>query len=181
MKLSTLSIVLGLVVVLVQLYALMKPKEFIASARKFPRSLPWGYLLMAIGTAGFLVYLRRESIADFEKYKPVMMAVFGAIAIAVCIYVSDFLAVRGLAISMLVLAKLMTDTGRPRLGDTSWALLIQVWAYVFIVLGIWWTVSPWRCRDLIQWATSTEQRHKSLSFIRLAFGALVVVLGVTVF
>lgn len=181
MKLSLLSIVLGLVVVLVQLYALMKPKQFIAGARKFPRSLPWGYLLMAIGTAGFLFYLKQESIADFEKYKPVMMAIFGAIALAVCIYVNDFLAVRGLAISMLVLAKLMTDTGRPHIGDTSWALVIQTWAYLFVVLGIWWTVSPWRCRDLILWATDSEQRHKMLSCLRLAFGVLVIVLGLTVF
>jgi len=33
-----------------------------------------------------------------------------------CVFVRDFLAVRGLAVVMLLLGKLMVDTGRPHLG-----------------------------------------------------------------
>lgn len=181
MKLSTLSVLLGAGLALPQIYALLNPKEFIAGARKFSRSLPWGYALMAIGTLGFLGFLKQESIADFESYKPMMYAIFGAVAVAVCIFVSDFLAVRGLAISFMVLAKLMVDTGRPHLGDTNWVLVIQIWAYLLVCAGIWFTVSPWRCRDLINWATASERRVKLLSGLRLAFAALLVVLGLAVF
>jgi glucose uptake protein GlcU len=179
MKLSTLSVVLGLVVVLVQLYALTRPREFIEGVRKFPRSLPWGYLLMAVGTLGFFYYLKQESISDFERFKPLMFAAFGLIAVGVCVFVSDFLAVRGLAITILVLAKLMVDTARWH--ESPWRWVITSWAYVLVIAGIWFTISPWRCRDLVNWATASEKRVRALSCGRLAFGVLVVILGLAVF
>jgi hypothetical protein len=89
--------------------------------------------------------------------------------------------VRGLAVLLLLLAKVMLDTGRPHLGETPWVLLIQTWAYVLVIAGIWLTISPWRLRDFINWATATEQRIKIGSGIRLAFALLVVLLGFTAF
>jgi uncharacterized protein YacL len=65
--------------------------------------------------------------------------------------------------------------------DSPWVLVIQFWAYVLVVLGIWFTISPWRCRDILNWFTATEQRVKTYSLVRLAFGVFVVVLGLTVF
>jgi hypothetical protein len=122
-----------------------------------------------------------EPIADFAPMKPYMMAAFAAVGLGACFFVQDFLAVRGLAVMLLLIAKVMVDTGRPHLGETPWVLLIQTWAYVLILAGIWFTVSPWRLRDLINWATATEQRVQVGSAIRLAFALLVVTLGLTAF
>jgi hypothetical protein len=82
---------------------------------------------------------------------------------------------------LLLLGKLMVDTGRPHLDDSSWVLLIQAWAYVLIVAGIWFTVAPWRLRDFLNWATATEPRIKIGSAIRLSFALLVLILGLTAF
>jgi len=87
--------------------------------------------------------------------------------------------VRGLAIVFLLLAKLMVDTAR--WADTEWRLVIVTWAYVLVVAGMWFTVSPWRLRDLLNWATATDARVRVGSGIRLAFGLFVAVLGLTVF
>jgi hypothetical protein len=46
---------------------------------------------------------------------------------------------------------------------------------------MWFTVSPFRLRDLLDWATANEKRVRIGSAIRLAFGLFVVVLGLTVF
>ena len=181
MKLSTLSILLGLGMGLPQLYGLVKPAGFAAAVRKFPRSTPWGLVLMLGGTAWFLWYLSQESISDFASYKNALMAGFAAIGIGTCIFVQDFLAVRGLAVVLLLLAKLMVDTGRPHLPDTAWVLVIQTWAYVLVIAGIWFTISPWRLRDLLEWATASEQRVRVGSAIRLAFGLFVALLGFTKF
>src|SRR5256885_1588415 len=54
LKLSTLAVVLGLGMGLPQIYGIVKPAAFAAAVRKFPRSLPWGYALMLLGTAWFL-------------------------------------------------------------------------------------------------------------------------------
>src|SRR5690349_18748884 len=98
MKLSTLAVVLGLVVALPQIYGLLKPSAFAAAARKFPRSESWGFLLMGLGTIWFLWNLNNESISDFASYKNLMLVGFGAIGVLTCIFVRDFLAVRGLAV-----------------------------------------------------------------------------------
>jgi hypothetical protein len=180
-KLYILAIVLGLGVALPQLYGIMKPVESMAALRRFPRSLPWGWALMLLGTGWFLYNLSQESIADFASYKNLLFAGFAAVGIGSCVFIRDFLAVRGLAVVFLLLAKLMVDTGRPHLSQTSWVLVIQGWAYVMVLAGMWLTVSPWRLRDLVQWSTANEKRFKTLCAVRLGFGLMVAVLGITVF
>lgn len=181
MKLSLLSILLGLGLAVPQVYGLLKPAGFAAAARKFPRHVPTGIFLMLLGTAWFVWNVNIEPIADFEAIKKYMMVAFAAIGVGACFFVQDFLAVRGLAVVLLLLAKVMVDTGRPHLAETPWVLLIQAWAYVLVVAGIWFTISPWRLRDLINWATANEQRIKVGSAIRLGFALLVVTLGLTAF
>lgn len=179
MKLSTLAIILGLGIGLPQIYGLMHPTRFRDAVRKFPRSETIGYFLMLLGTVWFLWNLNQENISDFVAYKKAMLIGFAAVGVATCIYVRDFLAVRGLAIVLLLLAKLMVDTAR--WVDTEWRLVVVTWAYVLVVAGMWFTISPWRLRDLLNWATATDQRVRVGCGLRLAFGLFVVILGLAVF
>jgi len=181
MKLSLLSILLGAGMSVPQIYGVVNPQTFAAAARRFPRNLPAGIFLMLLGTAWFLWIVNQEPIADFSAFKPYMMAAFAAVGILTCIFVQDFLAVRGLAVVALLLGKLMVDTGRPHLGETHWVLVIQIWAYLLIVMGIWFTITPWKLRDILNWATATEARIKIGSIIRLAFALFIVLLGLTAF
>lgn len=181
LSLSTLAISLGLGLGLPQIYGLVKPAEFGAAVRKFPRSLPWGVALMLLATVWFLYYLSQESIADFASWKNVLFAAFAGVGIGSCIFVQDFLAVRGLAVVLLLLAKLMVDTGRPYLSHTPWVLVIQGWAYLLVLIGMWLTVSPWRLRDFLEWGTANEQRIKLCCGLRLGFACFVAALGLTVF
>ena len=178
-KLSTLAIALGLLFALPQIYGLLKPSAFAAALRKFPRSELWGFFLMGLGTAWFLWNLNNESISDFAAYKNLMLVGFGAVGVATCIFVRDFLAVRGLAVVLLLLGKLMLDTARWH--DSEWRLVIATLAYVWIIAGMWFTISPWRLRDLIQWVTANERRLRLISAVRLAFGVLLLLLGLTAF
>jgi len=79
----------------------------------------------------------------------------------------------------LLLGKLIVDTGRPHLADTPWVLVMQAWAYVLVVMGMWFTISPWRLRDILEWGTANEQRIKTGCGIRLVFGLFVAILGLT--
>jgi hypothetical protein len=179
LKLSTLAVALGLGLGLPQIYGFLNPTGFAAAVRRFPRSVPWGYALMLLGTAWFVYNLSQESISDFAAYKNILFAGFAAVGIGSCIYVQDFLAVRGLAVVFLLLAKLMVDTGRPHLVENPLVLIIQTWAYLLVIMGIWLTISPWRLRDFLNWATANEKRIKIGCGIRLAFGLFVAVLGLT--
>lgn len=162
-----------------QVYALSNPKGFTTQMRAFPRSIMWGYLLMALATGWFLYNVNAEEIADFANIKRGLMFAFGAIGIGTCLYVTDFLAIRGMALLMMLLAKTIVDTARWH--ESDWRLVLITWAYAMVVGGIWLTISPWRARDFIEWGTADQKRLKILSGVRLAFGGLLVVLGLVVF
>jgi hypothetical protein len=179
MKLSTLALCLGIGFSIPQLFALAKPDSFAARARSFPRSEPWGWVLMIIGTSWFLYNLTHEAIADFAAYKNLMVAAFGLIGFLTCIFVRDFLAVRGFAITILMLAWFTLNTAR--WADSPWRLVLVVWAYLWIIAGMWFTVSPWRMRDHIYWMTEKTSRLRATSAIRLLFGIFVAALGLIAF
>jgi hypothetical protein len=178
-KLSTLSVLLGLLVVAPNLYGLLKPAALAAAARRFSRHTPTGVLLILVATAWFIFNVSQESLSDFAPLKKYFFLLFAGVGLGACLFVHDFLAVRGLAVVLLLLAKLMVDTAR--WVETEWRLVIVVWAYAMIIAGMWLTISPWRLRDLLEWATASEQRTRFLSGLRLAFGLIVILLGVTVF
>jgi hypothetical protein len=179
MKLSTLSVILGLGLGALQVYGLMNPKGLAAAAKKFPRNVPAGIALMLLATAWFVANVSREADSDFAAMKPALMLGFTVVGVASCIFVQDFLAVRGLAVLFLLLAGLMVDAAR--WAATDWRWVISGWAYVLVVAGIWFTVSPHRLRDVLEWATATERRVRIGCGVRLAFALLVVALGLTVF
>lgn len=181
LKLSMVSVLVGVVLFAPHAFGLAKPVKFVDSARRFPRSLVWGWSLMLLATAWFLFNLSEESIADFAAYKNFLMLGFAAIGIGSCVFVPDFLGARGLAVVLLLLAKVMVDAGRAGLSHTAWAFFVQVLAYCFVVVGIWLTISPWRLRDWIEWVTSTPGRTKFVCGFNVAVGLLLCGLGLIVF
>ena len=162
-----------------QIYALLRPARFADLLRRFPRSELWGFILMPLGTVWFLYYLKMDDIADFAAFKPVLFLGFAVIGFGACIFVRDFLAVRGLAVVSLLLAKVVLDTAR--WAETSWRLVLVVLAYLWICSALVFTVSPWRLRDLIAYVTANPRRVRVASAARLALGLLIVVLALTVY
>ena len=179
MNLSTLATSLGLIFALPGLYGVCKPAAFASVARRFPRYTPIGWLFTLAATAWFLYWVKLETVQDFKAMKPFLFVLFGGVGLGACVFVRDYLPVRGLAVLLLLTAKLMVDTAR--VVETDWRLVIVTWAYVWVFAGMWFTISPWRLRDLILWATASEQRTRLVSGIRLGFALLVVILGLTVF
>jgi hypothetical protein len=178
MTLSTLAILLGLGFALPSLYALLSPAGFTDHARKFPRCEWSGYALMAIGTSWFLYNFNRETLQEFLAYKNLLLLGFATLAIAACIFVRDFLAVRGLSICLLLLGWFTLNA--TRWAESPWRLVLVTWAYLWIVCSMWWTVSPWRLRDYIQWLTASPARLRLISALKAAFGLVVMLLGLTV-
>ena len=142
---------------------------------------------MLAATAWFLWNIRTEDMADYREIKHWFYIGFGAVGIGSCIFLRDFLAVRGLAVFMLLLAKLMLDTQRnyilatPEAYRSPWRLVLAVWAYMIIVMSMWLVISPWRMRDMIEWMLAKPSRLVVKGWFRLGFGILLIVLGLTVF
>ncbi len=179
MQLSTLAVLLGLGIGLPQIWGLLRPDAFRKALRGFPRSEVWGYPLMLLATGWFVWNLKQENISDFAAWKPFMLVGFGAVGVLTCVYVKDFLPVRGLAILLLLLAKVALDT--QRWVDTDWKNVVTALAYVWVVAGVVLVVSPWWLREWIQWLTATELRIRLGCALRLGFAVLLVLLGLTVY
>lgn len=179
MKLTILATLLGLAYALPQVVGLLQPAKFSAALRKFPRSEKWGLFLMPLGTLWFLYNLKVDDIADFAAFKPVMFIGFSVIGFGACAFVRDFLAVRGLAVVVLLLANLVLDTAC--WVDTQWRLVLSFWSYAWIIVALWFSISPWRLRDYITWLTADERRLKLTCGLRLAFGLGLVIVALTAY
>lgn len=179
MSLANLSLVLGLGLALPQIWQLTRPDAWRRWSADFPRSKPLGYLLVAIATAWFVWNVRNETLADFSKYKPYLLGGFAVVGVLTCIYVSDFLAARGLALTLLLVAKFMVDTARWH--ESEWRWVISGLAYLWVVVGIWLTISPWRLRDFLAWHNRTDGRIRAFAVSRLAVAFVLVLLGLTAF
>ena len=92
---------------------------------------------------------------------------------------ADLTRVREQAQAVSQAARTMVDSARWVPSD--WRLVLTCWAYVWVIAGMWFTISPWRLRDLITWATANEKRIRLLSGLRFGFGVFVLLLGLTVY
>ncbi|HIG81523.1 MAG TPA: hypothetical protein EYQ62_07790 [Verrucomicrobiales bacterium] len=178
-SLANLSLALGAIMLLTAVWGLAKPEGMMDWVKKFPRNETAGWALMLAGMAWFLWVLSGETLADFEKFRMHFKIFIVATGVGACFFLKDFLAVRGLAVVLLMLAKLIVDTARWH--ESDWRLVLVVLAYAFVVKAMWFTVAPWRMRDILDWATASERRFKMLCGARLAFAVLLMVLGLTVF
>ena len=73
----------------------------------------------------------------------------------------------------------MLDT--PVAHMSEWRLVFTVWAYAIIFMCMWWVISPWRMRDMIQGMLAKPRRLAAKGWFRLGFGILLIALGLTVF
>tara|TARA_B100000700_G_scaffold277235_1_gene324445 strand:+ start:163 stop:708 length:546 start_codon:yes stop_codon:yes gene_type:complete len=179
MNFANICIGLGVGYGFLQLYALMQPDAFKARLKSFPRATEIGWVLMIGATAWFLYNVNQENIADFAPYKKLMLFGFGALGVCSCIYLKDFLPVRGLAVLLLLLGKLVCDTGR--WVESPLRLIVITWAYIWICAGMWWTVSPWRARDWFAWNIADDARFRMLTIARLILATSLIGLGASVF
>jgi hypothetical protein len=130
------------------------------------------------GTVWFERNLMAENLEDIAKYKTLLLVFFAVLGVACCFYAKDFLAVRGLSVVLLMAAFVMCDTARWH--ESLWRDAITGWAYVWVLLGLWLSVQPWRLRDWIGWITADETRLKLAAAGGIAWGLFVIVLGLTV-
>lgn len=177
MTLSQLSLALGVAMLVSHGIALAQPDRIGAWLRRFPRNVPIGVVLMLAGTAWFEWNLHLETLADIAPWKNLMQIGFAVVGVGSCIFVRDYLAVRGLCVVMLMAAWYLCEL--TRWHTSPWRNALTAWAYVWVLLGLWWSMSPWRMRDAIQWVTGSPVLFRLGAVAGLVWGGIVIVLGLT--
>ena len=176
MSLSCLSLILGAILILSSAFVFVRPEQTRKFLKAFPRSLPIGYFFLIVSTVWFLYYFSLENVSDFAAMKKPMFIAFIVIAVGVGLYVKDFLAVRAYSIFMFLAAKLIYDTAR--YADCSWAVLFPSVATVLVIFGMWFTATPCRMRDVLNWLTDKPKRLNILAGFRALLGVIFIILGI---
>ena len=146
------------------------PGKLESCIRAFPRHRMVGIVTMLIGGGWFIWKISQLGQSDFGDYKEIMMLLFGATLIGSIFYVRDFLAVRGVAIIILLAA----NTGLKSafgLYDIPERLVLVSILYVFIVLSLVYGTMPYKMRDTVDWLLVSPSRLRGLGVVFLLFGA----------
>ena len=176
LSLTEVSLILGGFMTALYAWALWQPKIAQDAFTAFPRHYPTGVVLAVLATVWFLWLLRTMDLMEYTVHRPKFLIGFGALGIAAIFYLKDFLAVRALAVILVLFGKVLLDAAFLR--DESSKFLITVLAYLIIIKGMVYTAWPYLMRDGLSWVYSDEKRPKMVFGSGLAVGILVLIFGI---
>jgi hypothetical protein len=178
-RLAITSTILGAVIIVGRLPGVIAPEKFGTEARKFPRSVFWGRVLMGICAlwAGIVMY--NAATDDFAWAKP--LVVIGVpIAYALVIqYADQFLAIRGVAALLLLIAKVTLNAAD--VSDSPSRLIVTVLAYLWVCVAVWMASAPHQVRDWINFVTKNAARCRAACSLGVTVGVFLVLLGLFVY
>ncbi len=176
--LNTAGFVLAAFIIILHLWMILKSTAAIEFLRKFPRNTAIGRFLMAIGLAWFWLLVIDQKYSpiamemnDFNFLKPILLILIPIVGFFIIKEVTEFIAVRGLGLVMLMAAALLL--GAAWMKPNEFKILMPLYAYGMIIKGLFAVGMPYMTRDLINWATATPSRFRFLSLAGLAYGIAV--------
>jgi hypothetical protein len=176
LSLQTAGIIAGAFLILLSLPGLVKP-DLMSVAQRFPRSNLAGIVLLTICLAWTFWLLATIQMGEFSSFRrPLLIALPIGYVLALR-FVAEFLAVRALGILCLLAAEPLLDAAFLR-HETS-RLLVTVFAYLLIVVGLFWVGIPYVLRNQISWSTRSAFRWRFLHTIALIYGCVILTFAFT--
>lgn len=178
LSLFTVGLMLGLFLIGVHAFMLLKPDLSQRFLKRFPRDPLMGQILLGIGMLWFWLLVAPENLGIFSKLnmdfgefnsaKPILRILVPVTLVLVCISVRDFLAVRALGLVCLMAAAPLLESAFLKEPDSR--LLIPIYTYAMITIALFWVGKPYVFRDLVDWATRSSVRWNGLALGGLAYG-----------
>jgi len=152
--------------------------------KKLPRHYNAGVIVMGIGLAWFWLLVAPEklsifpflsklsmNLAEFNSMKPALRIIVPLFCIGMCLYVREFLFVRGLGLVALMVAGPVLQGGMFK--DEPTRFLIPIFAYIILTLGMYCVGMPYLFRDTVKWVTANNTRWNVLVWAGLLYGLAV--------
>jgi hypothetical protein len=179
-RLAITSTILGAAIIAGRLPGIIAPDKFIANARKFPRSVLWGRILMGICAvwSGIVLYCF-AAVDDFAWLKPVIVIGIPVAYWFVIQYADHFLAIRGLAALLLLISKVTLNAAD--ISDSPARLIVTVLAYLWVCVAVWMASAPHHVRDWVNIVTASATRCRAACSLGAAVGVFLVLLGLFVY
>ena len=177
LTLQTAGYIAGIVLLLFGLWGLVRPDASQAAARNLPRSRVAGFVLLTITFFWSFWLLATMEMGEFSSFRKPLLFILPVGFLLVLRFVDEFLAARALGILFLLGAEPLLDAAFFR-NETS-RLLVTVFAYVLIVVGLFWVTMPYLMRDQISWSARTNGRWRITHGLVFLYGVAILACAVT--
>lgn len=179
LSLRTAALASGLFLILATLPGLVQPAFFQDWARRLPRSRVVGVVLFTLAAIWAFWLLSTMEMGEFAPFRRPLLIILPIGYVLVLRFVDEFLAVRALGILCLLAAEPLLDAAFLR--SELARLVLTVFAYLIIVVGLFWVTMPYLLRDQINWTSGNLVRWRSLHGLALLYGGALVVLALAVY
>ncbi len=149
-------------------------------AKALPRSRPAAWFFFGTSAVWFMWRLSRVGESDliFFQQPWQLMLGFGVLAILAFIYTPDFLAVRGLAVLMLLIGEPLLYAAYMEWSHPQRLLMVTA-VYIGLALALYLAAAPYRLRDFFAWLYATPKRSRVLGGLTLIYGLATTVAAFT--
>lgn len=178
-RLAITSTILGVAVIAGRVPGIVAPEKFGECVRKFSRSVLWGRVLMGVCAVWAWIVLFNAATDDWAWARPLVIVGVPIAYWLVIQFADQFLAVRGLAGLILLIAKVVVDAADQ--SELPMRLVVTVLAYIWVCVAVWMASAPHQFRDVIGFVTVNNTRCRLACFLGMCVGALLVVLGLCVY
>ncbi|MFL6542919.1 MAG: hypothetical protein ACJ8I9_07110 [Chthoniobacterales bacterium] len=176
LSLQTAGWICGIVLLAIGGMAFVRPNAAREFAARLPRSQPIGIALLTIDLIWCIWLLATMEMGEFSMFRRPLLILLPITYILVLRFVNEFLAVRALGILCLLAAEPLLDAAFFRYEVSR--LFVTSFAYVLVVVGLFWVASPYLLRDQISWTSRSDTRWRSFSGALLVYGAAVIVCAI---
>jgi hypothetical protein len=177
LSLQTAGYIAGIVLLLFGLWGLVRPDASQAAARSLPRSRVAGFVLLTIAFFWSFWLLATMEMGEFSSFRKPLLFILPVGFLLVLRFVDEFLSARALGILFLLAAEPLLDAAFFR--DEPSRLLVTVFAYALIVIGLFWVTMPYLLRDQINWSARSNGRWRATHAIFFLYGAAILACAVT--
>lgn len=178
MSLTLATLLPGLVLCVFGAALLFGGKAFAALCKAFPRSQAAAVVCFGGGALWFLYEVWHLPQADFGEYHVILTIGFALLAVLAFSAIPDFLAVRGLAVLVLLSASPLLMAAYMEY-DHPQRLCMVTLVFVAIAAALYLGASPFRLRDAFEWLFARTARVKTAGAVLLGYGALLAVVAFT--
>jgi hypothetical protein len=140
-------------------------------AKALPRSRNAAWVLFGLGAAWFVWRVGRLGEADliFFQTPTLLMLAFAVLGVLSFVYAPDFLAVRGLAILMLLAAEPLLYAAYMEWSHPQRLLMVTA-VYLGLTAALYVAAYPFKLRDFFEWLFRTPGRPRLVGAVVLAYG-----------
>jgi len=157
------------------LFAVFKPARYKKLIQAFPRSVWPGRVLSAVALVWAAILLNEMPMGRFDSWKTALYVLCPLAIVLVPIYLDELLSPRALGGLFLLMAAPILDAARWH--PSSLSVCMSLIAYIMVVFGMMFILTPYMFNRIFSYFTRTERRCRYWAVLGVLAGAGLLALG----